>query len=100
MDIKDKIQFIYKSILVVLFIIFLIILYQYSENGRYGYHKEIYDNYEDRYVVDTRTGTIYGVSLSNKEDNGLSYKMELQTGKVWFYPQKYFSKKHESPTTK
>jgi hypothetical protein len=89
---QNKQELIYRSVLVILFIVLLAILYRYSENGRYTYHKEITDNGDDKYVVDTRTGTIYGRAYSffdgNESLSGtLFYKIELQTGKEWYVPR-------------
>jgi hypothetical protein len=93
MDMQDKPELIYRSILVILFIVLLAILYGYSENGRYAYfHKEKIDipnvqKGHDKYVIDTRTGIIYGhiftVSSIPAYDQDCYYREELTTGKFW-----------------
>ena len=88
---QDKPEIIYRSILVILFIIFLDILYGYSENGRYRYYNEKIENSSmtgnERYVVDTRAGIIYGhidtIGDTAQETNDWYYKNELTTGKYW-----------------
>ena len=95
MDFQEKAKLIYRSLLVILFIVFLAILYHYSENGRFTYHKEINDTETEKYVVDTRTGTIYGIILSDpnsKNPQNFSYKIELQTGAIWLNPSKTIDK--------
>jgi hypothetical protein len=66
----------FKPAILVLGIIFLLILYQYSENGRYTYHKETNNTSNDTCVVDTRTGTIYGLAAIDGLD-AFYYKHEL-----------------------
>jgi hypothetical protein len=57
---SEKADLIYRSILILLFIAFLVIFYQYSQNGRYTYHRAKDDAYEYQYIVDSRTGIAYG----------------------------------------
>ena len=54
----------FKPALLILAVILLIIFYQFSENGRYVYHKEKISDIDNIYVVDTRTGVIYGHVIS------------------------------------
>jgi hypothetical protein len=75
----------FKPAILVLAVIFLLIFYQYSENDRYTYHKEISDSFDNRYVVDSRTGIIYGF-MKFFPGRDRFYKFELQTGKMWFMP--------------
>jgi hypothetical protein len=67
----------FKSALMVLVIIFLIIFYQYSQNGRYTY---VHDPNSDRWAVDSRTGTLYGASRDE------AIKVEMQLGKITISP--------------
>lgn len=80
---RDQTELIYRSIIIILFLVSLAIFYQYSQNGRYTYHKEISDiGGDNKYVVDSRTGTIYGIKV-NPNYRTYFYKIELQTGKTW-----------------
>jgi len=88
---QDKAELIYRGIIIILFVVFLAIFYQYSENGRYTYHKEIEENLINKYVVDTRSATIYGI-CNRVPGTGYFYKMELQTSKMWFTPVKIIEK--------
>ncbi len=89
MDMQGKAELIYRGILLILFIVFLFIFWQYAEkyaeNGRYTYYHEVYDNGVHRYVVDTRTGTLYGHfhDDENKGKDSFCYKRELRTNKEW-----------------
>ena len=88
MNMQDKPELIYRSILVILFIVFLAIFYGYSENGRYAYYNEKIDNSSqtghERYVVDTRTGIMYGhIFVVGEDPQDWYYKNELTTGKYW-----------------
>jgi hypothetical protein len=88
---QNKSELICRGILVILFIAFLAIFYRYSENGRYAYNKEIGEGYENKYVVDTRTGTIYEwhfISPPGLSPSEGFYKVELQTGRKWYIPLK------------
>jgi len=68
----------FKSALIVFVIIFLIIFYQYSQNGRYThFHNPIN---MDVWAVDSRTGTVYGFGSSGAE------KLELTLGKITTSP--------------
>jgi len=83
---QNRAELIYRSLLILLFVAFLVIFYRYSENGRYTYHKYLYNNGEDRYVVDTRTGTVYGHFTGDVGEGKkpFSYKSELLTNKEWY----------------
>lgn len=54
---KMKIDYWFKPIIIILAIIFLIIFYQYSQNGRYTYHK--YGKHSYIYLIDSQKGIIY-----------------------------------------
>jgi len=85
----EKLNLIYRGILILLILAFLAIFYQYSENGRYAYHREFSEQTTDEWVVDTRTGIIYGYSISDKpgkEQERRSYKIDLRSGKIWYNP--------------
>lgn len=83
---SEKAELIFRGILILLILAFLGIFYQYTENGRYAYHKEIGGITDNKYVVDTRSGIIYGELQSSV---GLSfYEINLKSGKVWLKPHK------------
>jgi hypothetical protein len=84
MVVDNKAELIYRSIVIILFIVLLAVFCQYSENGRYTYHKEIYNTTNDKYVADSRTGTIYGYYEGETFAKTYFYKIELQTGKVLY----------------
>lgn len=75
MDMQGKAELIYRTILVILFIVFLAILYQYSQNGRY-----IYIPGDNLAALDSRTGTLYAISA------GKAVKAELPLGKFTTSP--------------
>jgi hypothetical protein len=96
---QTKSDLIYRGILVILFIILLLIFHQYSENGRYIYHKEIKATFDDKYVVDTRTGTIYGIiNFPEGKPSEFSYKIDLKTGKLWYMPSQVNDKLTKATT--
>ena len=86
MKVTDHVGLIFRGILIALLIIFLVVFYQYSENGRYIYHDRSSENQWDEYAFDTRTGTVYGYfsNPDSKEKPPTFYKIELQTGKIWY----------------
>lgn len=88
---QDKAGLIFRSVLILLIIAFLIIFYQYSQNGRYSYHKEIQDVINNKYVVDTRTGIIYGMTQSSIGRSNF-YEINLKTGKVLIKPYNIIDK--------
>jgi len=95
----EKAELIYRSVLILLIVAFLAILYQYSENGRYTFHKEINDTTTNKYVVDTRSGIIYGEVTGGFTSNNF-YKINLKTGEIWISPVKYIDNIPEaSPKT-
>jgi len=84
---SEKLELAYRGVLILLIIFFLAIFYQYSENGRYSYHKEIQDFIDKRYVVDTRTGIIYGETFSTVGQSNF-YEIDLKAGRVLLKPHK------------
>lgn len=97
MIIQDKQELIYRSILVILIIVFLAIFYGYSENGRYtSFHRETGGMYE-QYLVDSRTGTVCGEIRSAVSPYWQFYVIELPTGKVWNRRPEVIQSLHEQP---
>jgi len=95
-------KIVFRIVLILLFIAFLAIFYQYTENGRYSYHKEIGNLIDNKYVVDTRTGIIYGEVHSTVGQSNF-YKMDLKTGQIWLKPHKVINnmnKESEKPSSK
>jgi hypothetical protein len=66
----------FKPLLLFLLIIFLIILYSYSQNGRYAF----VHSGDNLCWGDSRTGTLYGMS------NGEVVKIEFPLGKMTTSP--------------
>ncbi|MGP8051384.1 MAG: hypothetical protein ACLPYB_12345 [Desulfobaccales bacterium] len=59
----------FKPVLVILFVIFLIIFYGYSQNGRYIFHYEA----SGICAADSRTGIAYAIG----SDNALRFDLPL-----------------------
>jgi hypothetical protein len=84
----DKIiEIINRIIMVVLFVILLIIFYQYTENGRYSYHKGRHSQIE---ILDPRTGIIYGNEVTDEKKINF-YRIDMKKGQVWIKTTKYMT---------
>jgi hypothetical protein len=85
-----KIADCFKISIIVILVLLLIIIYQYSNNGRYIYHRQFTDSQNDEYVVDTRTGIIYGYTQNKDQSNKVtkeeSYEINLLNGHVIYKP--------------
>jgi soluble lytic murein transglycosylase-like protein len=73
MDISNKAELMYRSLIIILFIVFLATFYQYSQNGRYRYTKMSGYN---AYVIDSRTGEVFQGIVSIEKYN--AYKQQLE----------------------
>ena len=78
MTIIEKIGLLFRGIIIVLFIILLVIFYQYSANGRYTYRH----SNDDIWMLDSRTGILYLMSINKKE----RCKIDLPSGNILFTP--------------
>jgi len=86
-----KIDYWFKVAILFIAIGFLIIFYHNSGNGRFAYYnKETSDSVfsiSDRYVVDTKTGIMYGhinsVGTIPSACYYYYYKRDLILGKLW-----------------
>ena len=77
----------FKFIALILAVVFLFIFYRYSDNGRYIYHKEIGGVIDNKYIIDTRSGIIYGETASSLGRSNF-YEINLITGEVILKPHK------------
>lgn len=68
----------HRGIMVVLFIVFLVIFYQYSQNGRYRYTRM--RGYNEAYVIDSRTGEVVLGRVST--DKYYAYEWQLEADKA------------------
>jgi hypothetical protein len=84
-----KMADLFKPAILVLAVIFLLIFYQYSQNGRYTYH-EIHDDIsESQYVVDSRTGIAYShVSSTDMRFNSYYSSRDILNKKYTHEPAK------------
>jgi hypothetical protein len=86
----------FKPLILIFAAIFLIVFYLYSENGRYTYHKEIGELINNKYIVDTRSGIIYGeVDTSVGQSN--FYEKNLKTGLILLKPHKIINNIYKEP---
>jgi hypothetical protein len=81
----SKAEVIFRSIVIVLFAVFLMILHQYAENGRYVY-SEGGDRTTLSYgqVMDTRTEVVFG-SMATSLSGTKFYKIDYNAQKIWFF---------------
>lgn len=86
----------FKPVILIFAAIFLIVFYQYSENGRYTYNKEMGNLIDNKYVVDTRSGIIYGEINSTVSQSNF-YETNLKTGKTWLKPHKIINNMSKEP---
>ena len=85
---QDKIDIVYKALLVILLAIFLVIFYQYSENGRYTHYIYNGEVVTER-IIDSRNGVIFCLS------SGKAYKIDYPSGQMTITP---FERKEIPPT--
>lgn len=99
---SEKSELIYRCVLILLIVAFLAIFYRYSENGRYTYHKEIGGLIDNKYVLDTRTGIVYG-EVDSSVGRSNFYEKDFKTGQILLKPHKITGniyKESEKPPSK
>jgi hypothetical protein len=79
----SKAEVLFRSIVIVLFAVFLVILQQYSENGRYVFSEGSGEIVSYGQVFDTRTGVLFGIKASSLT-NRSCYKFDFKAQKIWF----------------
>lgn len=88
----------FQPAILILVFIFLVILWQYAENGRYTYHKEIGDLIDNKYVVDTRSGIIYG-EINSIVGQSNFYETNLKIGQILLKPHKIINNMYKESAT-